>query len=98
MRLIEIHSIILPILCRFVYQQLQLFNINVSVQDKNKIYLSMFTAFSFPLSQSWERGWGEGVKVWYLPPQPICPPSPPILGGTGLNKLRKQYTHFFSCT
>jgi hypothetical protein len=52
------------------------------------MYLSMFSAFSFPLSQSWEKGWGEGLKFWYLQIQPIAPLTPNS-GGTGLTKRKK---------
>jgi hypothetical protein len=33
-----------------------------------------------PLSQTWERGWGEGIKFWNLHPKPIAPLTPQFWG------------------
>jgi hypothetical protein len=33
-----------------------------------------------PLSQIWERGWGEGMKLWKLHDQPIAPLTPQFWG------------------
>jgi hypothetical protein len=40
----------------------------------------MFYLFFSPLSQTWERGWGEGIKFWDLYIQPVAPLTPQFWG------------------